>query len=261
MRKVPGSFTAYDHTLRALHLMHKLDGEDFAAAGDLLRQAVADDPEFAMPHAWLARWHMLRIGQGRSGQFRDDMIQAGRAAERGTELDSNNSLALAHHGHVRSFLFHDYESGLLLFDRALAASPSNSIAWVLSAASLAYTGQGERAVRHAERGLQLSPLDRNVFLTYNILCLANYSRGQFGEAIRWGRRSLEQHPTYTATHRWLVGSLVADGQVDEARRIARAMLEHEPDFDLDRWRRTLQPFRDEAVARLHAERVAIGFMI
>ena len=63
MRKKPENFSAYDCTLRALHIMHSLDKNTFMQARDYLEKAMAEDPEFAMPIAWAARWYGLWLGR------------------------------------------------------------------------------------------------------------------------------------------------------------------------------------------------------
>lgn len=260
MRKHPNNLTAYDQTLQALHLMHTLEEANFAVAGERLKSAIAEDSTFAMPHAWLAWWYMTLVGQGRSENADRDISLAGEHSRAATELDPNNALALAIHGHVRSFLCHQYDIGMIFLERALAASPSSSVAWVLSAASLAYNGEGERSVQHALRGLRLSPLDRYIFVTHNVLCMAYQVVGDYSEAIKWGRLAHDENPSYTATHRLLIGSLMAHGQVDEAKALGRDLLRLEPSFDVSRWERTLQPFRDRAFGKLYADRLRMALL-
>ena len=74
---------------------------------------------------------------------------------------------------------------LVYFDRALAACPSHSLAWLLSSPTLSYIGRGEQAVRHAEHALRLSPLDRSLFYYYALLGFAYYAIGNYVEAVKW----------------------------------------------------------------------------
>ena len=122
--KRPENFTAYDFTLRALDVMNALDESTFPKALEFLEQAMAEDPRFSMPAAWAARWHSINIGQGWSVDRDHDAEQALLLASRALELEPDNALALATYGHLRSFIFHDVDTALTYFDRALAACPN-----------------------------------------------------------------------------------------------------------------------------------------
>jgi TolB-like protein/class 3 adenylate cyclase len=243
MRKRPESFTAYDYTLRGLHIINSLDMHTFLKARDFLNKAMAEDQNFAMPLAWAARWHSLYVGQGWSANPAEDRERAIDLASKAFELDPDNALALATFAHLKAYLFHDYDIALAYFERALAACPNHSLAWLLSAGTLSYIGQTKKAIEHAEQGLRLSPFDRGLYYYYMFLTLAYYADGQFEEAVKRGRLAISENPTYTATHRLFAASLAAIGNLSEARQIANAMLRLEPDFRLETYAVTRQPFR------------------
>jgi adenylate cyclase len=243
MRKKPENFNAYDCTLRALHIINGLEKDTFTQARDYLQKAMDEDPEFAMPVAWAARWHNIYVGQGWSANPVADRAKAAELAAKAIELDGQNATALATYGHLKSFLLHDYESALVYFERALAACPNHSFAWFLSSPTLSYLGRGEQAIKHAERALRLSPLDRGLFAYYSALNLAHYSHGSYEEAVRWGKLSASENPLYTANLRYLVAALAALDRLDEARAAAATLLQLEPDFRLGSFERALQPFR------------------
>ncbi len=247
LRKRPESFTAYDHTLRALDIINSLDLRTFRKAREFLERAMADDPKFAMPVAWAARWHSLYIGQGWSQEPARDAAHAAELAAKAIELDRQNALALATYGHLKSFLFHEYDSALVYFERALAACPNSSLAWILSSGTLSYVGQGERAIRHAEHGLWLSPFDQSLFYYYMFLGLAHYANGTYEDAVKWGRMSASENPMYTANARILSAALAALDRIEEAREVAANLMRLEPGFRLARYIETRQPFRDPAI--------------
>ena len=201
MRKKPDNFTAYDHTLKAMHIINSLDVNSFMQAREYLNKAMDEDPNFAMPVAWAARWHSLYVGQGLSPNPDQDRARAVELAARAIELDGQNALALATYGHLRSFLFHDYDTALVYFDRALKACPNHSLAWILSSGTLSYVGRTEEAIRHAEHALRLSPSDQSLFYYYTFLNLAHYGNGTYEQAVKWGRMSLSENPLYTANHK------------------------------------------------------------
>jgi adenylate cyclase len=248
MRKKPENFNAYDHTLRALHIINSLDKNTFMQARDYLQKAMEEDPDFAMPAAWTARWYSLCLGQGWSVDPVADRAKALEYAARAIEQDPQNALALATYGHLRSFLFHDYESALVYFDRALAACPNHSLAWFLSSPTLSYIGRGEQAIKHADQALKLSPLDRNLFTYYSSLNLAHYALGSYEEAVKWGKLSVSENPLYTANLRYLAAALAALDRLDEARDVAATIQQREPQFRLSTFERTLQPFRDPEIS-------------
>jgi len=243
MRKRPDSFTAYDHTLRGLHIINSLDRQHFLQAREHLYKAMLEDPNFSMAAAWAARWHSLHVGQGWSAQPNQDAARSLELAAMAIELDGQNALALATYGHVKSYLLHECESALRYFDRALSACPNHSLAWVLSAATLAYVGRGDEAVQHAENGLRLSPFDQSLFYYYMILNLCNYVKGDYEEAVRCGKMSASENPKFTANDRFMAAALVALGRIDEARAVGKHLLGLEPKFSLRDYERTRQPLR------------------
>jgi adenylate cyclase len=253
MRKRPENFNAYDFTLRALHTIHSLQLNTFLQARDYLNKAMAEDPNFAMPVAWAARWHSIYVGQGWSTNQAQDSATAVELAMKAIELDGQNALALATYGHLRSYLFHDYDSAFSYFDRALAACPSHSLAWLLSSGTLSYVGRGEQAIKHAEHALQLSPLDRSLFYYYNFLNLAHYGHGTYDEAVKWGKMSMSENPNYTANLRTLTGALVGAGRLEEARDVAAQLMRLEPGFRIGVWARTRLPFRDRDISEKYME--------
>lgn len=251
MRKKPENFTSYDYTLRALHIINSLDKTTFVRAREYLNKAIAEDPNFAMPVAWAARWYSLYIGQGWSLNRGEDSAKAVELATKAIELDRENALALATYGHLKSYLFHDYDSALVYFDRALAACPNLSLTWILSSGTLSYVGRTEQAITHVEQGLRLSPFDHSLFYFYMFANLAHYGQGNYEEAVKWGKMSASENPVYTANHRFLAAALAALGRVSEARDVAANMMKLEPDFRLSVYERTRQPFQHPKIkARL-----------
>jgi adenylate cyclase len=254
MRKRPESFTAYDLTLRGLALIQDLERERFAEAMTMFGRAMAHDPGFSLPVAWAARWHSINVGQGWSAEPRADMERAAALSARAIELDRQNSLALATHGHVRSFLFHDYDTALVFFERALSACPNSALAWLLSSATLSYVGRTEEAIRNAEHGLKLSPFDQNLFSYYNLLGIAHYCHGNVAEALRWCRLSDAETPHFTSNLRVMIAALQAAGMTSEAGHAAARLMRLEPGFSLAEYAASRMPYRDPAIrARMLAD--------
>jgi adenylate cyclase len=213
-----------------------------------LQKAMEEDPDFAMPIAVASRWFSLCAGQGWSANPAADRAKALELAGKAIERDSQNALALGTYGHLQSFLFHDYDSAMVYFERALAACPNHSLAWGLSSPTLSYIGRAEQAIKHVEQAMRLSPLDRNLFFYYTSLNLANYARGSYEEAVRWGKLSASENPHCVANLGYLAAALAALDRLDEARNVAANLMQRVPDFRLGTFEHTLQPFRDPEIS-------------
>lgn len=221
---------AYDCFLRGATQRYHLGAEEFAEAGVFLRRAIELDSGYAAPYAVLADWYSIRMYQGRSPDLQADRAEAGRLATAALERDSFDATALAICGHLKSFLFQDFDEAIALFDRALAASPSSALAWTRSSATYSYLGRADEAVARAEEGLRLSPLDPHLFFTHASLSLAHYAGGRYLEAVRWGQKSMDANPRFVANLRILAASLAAANQVAEAQAVGRALLVLAPAF-------------------------------
>jgi tetratricopeptide (TPR) repeat protein len=221
---------AYDCLLRGSTQRYHLSAEEFGEAGVWLRRAIQLDPGYAAPYAVLADWYSIRVAQGWSSDPDADYLEVTRLALAALERDSFDAVALALCGHVKSFLFHEFDEAIALFDRALAASPNCALAWTRSSATYSYLGQVEQAVTRADQGLRLSPLDPHVFFAHASLGLAHYVGGRYDEAIRWSQKARDANPRFEASVRILAASLAAADRLVEARAAGRALLTLAPQF-------------------------------
>jgi adenylate cyclase len=248
LRKRAENFTAYEHLLRGLQLFDQLDQATWAEARAAFQRAIDTDGRYAVPVAWAARWHSLSVGQGWSADRRADEEAAFTLASRAVELDPRNALGLATLGHLRSYLRHDPFGALELFDRALDACPSHHLAWILSSATMSYLGRGDEAVRRAEHGLALSPLDPHRYQHMFFLALAHYVAGNAEEAVRLGTQAARMNAFYTALPKLLAAANASLGRLRQAAAAAAVLREREPGFDLGRYLAERQPFADPTMA-------------
>jgi TolB-like protein/class 3 adenylate cyclase/Tfp pilus assembly protein PilF len=234
--KRPEDLTAYELTLRAIDFMHGRSREDLERAQRLLAQAITTDPHYATPHVWLARSHVLRVGQGWSDDPQGDTRAAHRHAEDALERDSNDAYAIAVWGFVSAYLQKDVETALARYDRALAINPSAVWAWAWSASANAWRGQGEKAVELIQRAIALSPFDPHMYNFAAIACGAHAVAGNYDSAIDWGRRSIRENRLFSAAHKLLTISLALAGRTEDARAAAAELLALEPALTVGEFR-------------------------
>jgi adenylate cyclase len=252
LRKRPESLDAYESVLRGLDLLYRFEDDQFVQALPMFQRAMALDPSYATAHALAATWYSVRATQAFSPDPMADLREADRLSRLALTLDRFDPLALSLCGHIRSFLFRDYDHAIELFDRALAANPSSAIAWLRSSATFSYIGETCEARRRADIGLRLSPYDAHVFYSYAIVALASYAAGDYADAAQWARRSAALSPRFTANLRFLAASLAASGQIDEARKVGLDLLRVHPKFSVSRFVE-IHAFKDPAKRRLFGE--------
>jgi len=219
---------AYQMMLEGQSWMFRLERSSFDQAGDMLRRAIVLDPGFAAPHAALANWHSLRIGQ----RWSDDLAADTRALEAevrlALELDGGHARALALLGHTCTILHRDYERAQELLDRALDIAPNDAETSLWTIPTLAYTGRGMEAVRSAEHAIRLSPEDPLLFRHQHFLSIAHYVRGSWEEAAHWGLRAMRSNGSYTSNLAMTAAALAAQGRTAEARLLAARLIDLVP---------------------------------
>jgi adenylate cyclase len=229
-RKRTENLGAYDYMLRGLDLIYRLTPQEFNQAHEMFEKSIELDESYALPYALTALWHSIRTQQGWSPDPPQDVAAVERFAAAALERDPLDVWALCLSGHLRSLLFRDFETALVLFDRAVHACPNSPFVWARSSPTFCYMGDGAEARRRAEDALRLSPFDPQIFFTHTALCHAAYTEGNFENAAAWGRQAYTANPKYTANIRLLVASLAAAGALEEARRVGQALLQLEPGF-------------------------------
>jgi TolB-like protein/Tfp pilus assembly protein PilF len=253
LRKHPESMTAYDLTLRALDLSYKMERQALDEAENLLRDAIRHDPNYARAYTHLAFLQMTRLGQGWTEDRAKVADTAAQAALAAIQRDRNDALALTYYGQVQSFVLKNFRAAQELHERALASEPSCAWAWSLSSLPFAYQGDTDTAIARAEQAVRLSPLGPDAYWHEHFLSLALYAGGRFEEAVAWGRLSAAHAPSNSSNLRTLAASLVAIGELDDARNVAAQLMQLAPNFNLSAFRRQTH-FSGEAALH-HIERL------
>lgn len=256
LRKHPGSMTAYDLTLQALDLFHRIDRSSMERAKQLLERASVHDPEYGPAYSHMALLRMRWIAQGWSEDEVADQAMAAEVARMALDRNRNDALGLAIYGHLQSYLLKDYEIAQDYIERALVAGPNCAWAWAYSSLTHGYLGDVAEAVERAKCAVRLSPLGVDSFWYEHYLSQAYYLGGHYGDAIAWARMSAAHASANTSNLRCLIASLVATGGMEEARKLAQYLLQLAPAFRLAAFR-ARTPLRGD-VRDLFVERLRLA---
>jgi TolB-like protein len=241
--------SGYDLMLRALPLLNRLERPLFMQAGDLLRQAITQEPDYSAAHAWYAYWYIFLVGQGWANDPAAGMLEAGRLAERGIMLDPQDARALTIAGHVRAFLHRRLREAITLHERALMLNPNLPMAWALSAFAYAYLGDVEEAERRLKRYKHLSALDPQAFFFDTAGVIVAFIKGDYPETVAVGREVSEMNPAFSGPCKPYLAALGHLGQLEEAEVVRRRLLAIEPGFSVTRYLETTPFARAEDRAR------------
>jgi adenylate cyclase len=222
----------YTLLLGAVAMMHRTDYHDFDKARQMLEQLIERSKRHPVPHAWLAKWHVLKAAQGWTVNAKSEAEQALACTRNALDLDSSNSLALTIDGLVHSNLLKDMATALQRHEQALEANPNESLAWLFKAITHSFLGEGGPALNSGFRSLKLSPLDPMRYYYDSLVATAALSAGDYEKAIELAKRSLRANKTHTSTYRALALAQVFSGQISEAIQTVEALRVLEPELTI-----------------------------
>jgi eukaryotic-like serine/threonine-protein kinase len=203
---------AYHAVLRARHHMSKVTPGSMVRARECLEQAIAIDPEYALPHSVLggsfvtpAVYGFLPADQA--------MPQARAAYRKALEIDPMLPEALVGLAAINMFYDYNWKEAERYFQMAMTRGPLSGGARARYGHYLFLTGRPEAALREHESSVQEDPL--NVTLRF-MLALALTSSGRGADAIRECRRILELDETFYLAHFNLSLAFLQRGDIEEA---------------------------------------------
>lgn len=219
---------SYTLLMGAIALMHRLSSRDFDYARDMLRTLTERTPRRAIPQAWLAKWHVLRVWQGWSDDPKNDTQLALDRTKRALDADPNCALALVIDGLVHTNLLKRLDVAQERYELALSINPNDSLAWLLLGTLHAFKGEGKPAVKNTQRAIRLSPLDPLRYFYDALAATAAMSAGKYERAIRLAQHSLRANRTHASTYRAMAIAQWQLGLADDARKTVADLLKLEP---------------------------------
>jgi adenylate cyclase len=248
-RKPEASQDVYDLVCRAIPLAFAETAEDNQEALRLLGLVFEADPDNSLANALAAWCRQQRHLMNWPGAEDEDREAAKRLARVAIAGGDDAPLALAVAGAVRAVLSRDHDSALVAVDRATMINPKSAIVLGFGALTRCLCGAYDKAIEHAEKALDLSPLEPLNYHANFTLALACLFTGRNEEAVMHARKAIEGNRNFAFPYCMLALGCARLGQHQEASQTIRRLASAAPSFRIG----TLRKIRFTDAARLHPD--------
>jgi adenylate cyclase len=208
--------------LQGRYFLERTTEADVAHATELLEQATALDPEFALGWAGLARAYHLQAAWGWA-PFAAGFERAREAAQRALALAPDLA-----EGHVCLGLVYergdwDLRAAEVEFQRAFELAPGNVDVLRARAGLAGILGRHDEAIELRQKAVALDPLSTS---TLCALGVSYAGVGRFDEAVTMLHAALDLNPKAGIVHSKLSNIRLRQGRAEEA--LAEAAMESHP---------------------------------
>ncbi|MEO8666906.1 MAG: adenylate/guanylate cyclase domain-containing protein [Bauldia sp.] len=189
--------------------------------------SIALDPDYAEPYAGLSALYTFDYQNRWSDDPDRSLDEAGRLAA--TAIEKNPNDPLAHCVVALAAMFkRDLETGRVEADKALALNPNLAMAHNSRCVLHIYSGEPLAAIPFAERAMRLDPAYSQQYLHF--LGLAYLLAGKYETASVVFKQRILLVPGTDLSRAFLASALGHLGEVDEARRVWREMMDINPRY-------------------------------
>ncbi len=227
----PDNLNAWDTYQRGMwHLYQRTKG-DLAEARRLFDAARSLDPGSSPACSALVDAYYYEVVLGLAESAAENRERALLFARRAVELDPDDAAAHCAMGKARIVR---REHTLAVPDLELAIELNPSLAWAhygLGAAAV-FTGRADEAIAPLERSIRLSPRDQHMGSFMVRLAEAYLLKQDYGGAVMWARKALQQQGFQWSRHAALLAGLGYLGEQEEAGRALRECLDARSDFSV-----------------------------
>ena len=214
--------TAYELYLRARRANYAWEKQDYMEALDRLSHATEQDAAYGPALALSAWCHMVlynNVWTDDPEAIRQKAISLARRAVRNAADDAET---LGRAAYVLAYCGEDIDAATALIDRSLRINPSFAYGWHYSGWLRLWAGAPDVAIDHFERSLRLDPRDpKGAILAAN--GIAHFFARRLDQARTMLLLSLQEHPGWVPTHRYLAACYAHLGQLDEANMMIKRL--------------------------------------
>lgn len=216
-QRPPPDFAVTDVFYEAREAYYRDDPGQLATARRLLEQILQADPGFKAAHAYLAAIFWAGFDEDWARRLNLTAQQSLDLAWRHLEESLKDSLPLTYQVQARMLAWEgDFDAALQAAENALSLGPNDPVSRLTMGMMLIYTGSPEDALRYLERAAGSDPLNLADYLFWE--GMARYLAGDFSEAERILRQSVEINKNDDWGHLVLAAALGQQGKQGDARQ-------------------------------------------
>jgi tetratricopeptide (TPR) repeat protein len=231
MHQDPRNLDAWAHAQRGWWHYNQETREDNAQARASFLRAIEREPHWGWPHAGLALSHFKDASRGWTDTPEESIAALVQAAERAVALDDRDGAA--HHALGHAYAMSEQPDKMIAsFELGAELNPSDAMATKCLGAHLAIVGRSEEAIHHLNRAIAISPRDPWMFGFLLNMSWAHFAARDYGEALEWAERSIQQRPN-PAAYQVVVASLAHLGRLDVAKASLDELLRLQPDLSIE----------------------------
>jgi adenylate cyclase len=214
--------TAYELYLRALRATGSWEKKDYLEALDWLSRATKQDDTYGPALALSALYHQALHVSGWTDDHEATRQKAISLARRAVRNAGDDAGTLGRAAWALAYLGEDIDAATALMDRSLHINPSFADGWRWSGWLRLWAGLPDVAIDHFEKSLRLNPR-----APLGATLMANGVAHFFARRLEQARTmlllSLQQHPDWVPTNRFLAACYGHLGQLDEAKIIIKRL--------------------------------------
>ncbi len=227
-QKPDAALTAYELMVRGIQHLHRLNPEDNQVARGYFETVIARKPDHFFPTLCLCWTHVTELANGWPSA-RADALEYNTSLIRALLRRHDRSAHLHRIMSRLHLLAGDHDQGLSHAERAHRLNPYHSDMVVNYGVALLWSGHTEEGLQELERAFAINPYAPAYYKTY--LAFAYYLVGRHEDGLAVVR-SIEG--TVGNSRSFRIANLVALDRLEEARAEAKAVLQENSDFNLDR---------------------------
>jgi TolB-like protein/DNA-binding response OmpR family regulator len=208
--------TTYDLYLRALQTTGSWEKKDYLEALDWLNQATKQDATYGPTLALSAFYHTALNATGWADDPEATRQTAISLARRAVRSAGDDAATLGRAAYVLAYFGEDIGAATALIDRSLQINPSFADGWRWSGWLRLWAGLPDVAIDHFGKSSRLNPrapLGGTLMATG----VAHFFARRLEQARTILSLSLQQHPNWVPTNRFLAACYGHLGQLDEAK--------------------------------------------